>query len=281
MGYIFNDFLVRPIINVLVLIYQMLNFMHIPYALGFSIILLTVVIRFVLYPLTHSQLKASKKMQELTPHLSRIKEKHKNDSKMLQQETMRLYKEHGVNPAAGCLPMIVQIPIIWALYSVLQKIVSLNNHNIVSEINKIIYNVDFLKLTKPWDASFFGIPLGQNPSHLIKVMPLIILIPVLTGVFQFIQSKMMINPVSKQVAENQKKPAKKGEKKSDDFASAFQTQSLYIFPIMIGFFSYSFPIGLSLYWNTFTIFGILQQYQIQGLGGLKDWIEKIKIITNK
>ena len=67
----------------------------------------------------------------------------------------------------------------------------------------------------------------------------------------------------------------KKDKKKEDFATAFQTQSTYIFPVMIGFFSYSFPIGLSLYWNTFTIFGIIQQYKILGLGGLTDWKNRI------
>ncbi|OGH07617.1 MAG: hypothetical protein A2171_02065 [Candidatus Levybacteria bacterium RBG_13_35_9] len=71
-----------------------------------------------------------------------------------------------------------------------------------------------------------------------------------------------------------KKDNDKNEKKKDDFATAFQTQSLYIFPIMIGFLSYTFPIGLSLYWNTFTIFGIIQQYKVSGLGDLEDWIKK-------
>lgn len=276
MGDFFNIFFVQPIINVLIIIYSTLSFVHIPYALGFSIIILTVFIRFILYPFTASQLKASKKMQEISPHISNIKEKHKGDNKKIQEETMRLYKEHGVNPAAGCLPMIIQLPIIWALYQVLYKIVGLSNSSVVSIINRDIYNLDFLKmfkLTQPWDTSFFGIPLGQNPSHLISVVgPLVFLVPVLTGVFQFIQSKMLIAPHATPLPK---------EKKKDDFSSAFQTQSLYIFPIMIGFFSYTLPFGLSLYWNTFTIFGILQQYKIQGLGGLTEWKEKAKTLLKK
>ncbi|MDP2649908.1 MAG: YidC/Oxa1 family membrane protein insertase [bacterium] len=273
MGELFNELLFRPIINILVLIYQVLLSLHIPYALGFSIILLTILIRFVLYPLTTAQLKSSKKMQDIAPHLSNLKAKHKNDAKKLQAETMKLYKEHGVNPASGCLPIIIQLPLIWTLYSVLQKIVMLNS-NTVSEVNKYLYNYDFLKLTHPWNATFFGLPLGQNPSHLISTIPLIILVPLFTGVFQFVQSKMMI---VKQNPEQTKEATGKEEKKQGDFASAFQTQSLYIFPAMIGFFSYSFPIGLSLYWNTFTIFGILQQYRIQGWGGL--FPKKSKILT--
>ena len=65
-------------------------------------------------------------------------------------------------------------------------------------------------------------------------------------------------------------------KKEDDFQTAFQTQSLYIFPIMIGFFSFTLPLGLSFYWNTFTIFGIIQQYQVQGFGGLAPWLKKLR-----
>jgi YidC/Oxa1 family membrane protein insertase len=260
-------YLAHPMINVLVAIYHAISFIHIPYALGFSIIALTIVIRLLLYPLTSAQLKAAKKMQDLSPHLSKLKEKHKKDAKMLQSETMRLYKEHGVNPLAGCLPVVLQLPIIWGLYTVLNDIVKYP----VASINKVLYS-DSLRLTKQWDTTFFGLPLAQHPSQLIHIdQPatlIFLLIPVLTGVFQFIQSKMML-PQESLV------PVKKDEKKADDFASSFQKQSLYIFPVMIGFFSFNFPIGLSLYWNTFTIFGIIQQYKISGLGGLKDWTDKI------
>lgn len=273
MGNIFDKFLVVPIVNVLVVFYQLLAAAQVPYALGFAIILLTVFIRLLLYPLTTAQLKASKKMQELSPHLTRVREKHKGDAARVQQETMRLYKEHGVNPAAGCLPVLIQIPVIWALYTVLQKIVMLNGKSIVSEINKMLYDIPGLQLTSPWDPHFFGIPLGQSPAQLFQAMgPIVLAIAVITGVLQLIQSKMMF---AKPAASEKTQEVKKEEKKSDDFSSIMQTQSLYIFPVMIGFFSHTLPVGLSLYWNTFTIFGILQQYKIQGLGGLSDWKEKI------
>src|SRR6266849_6678816 len=101
MGQLFNTILVHPIYNILVLLYQGLIAIHVPSALGFSIILLTIVIKLILYPFTHSQLKTTKKMQSLTPHLNKIKEKHKGDNQRIQTETMALNKEHGVNPAAG------------------------------------------------------------------------------------------------------------------------------------------------------------------------------------
>lgn len=276
MGDFFNLVFIHPIINILVAIYLVFSFMHIPYALGFAIIGLTVVIRFILYPLTDSQLKASMKMQKIAPHLSKIKEKHKGDSVRIQQETMKAYKEHGINPAAGCLPVLIQMPIIWALYSVLQRMVTLKLDTIAVEINKIVY-FDFLKLNGAWDPYFFGLPLGALPSKLMSTVgPLILLVPILTGVLQFIFSKMMI-PAKTGVMDLEKNIEKKTQidkKDAGDFASAFQTQSLFIFPVMIGFFSFGFPIGLSLYWNTFTVFGIIQQYKIMGLGGLATWIKK-------
>jgi YidC/Oxa1 family membrane protein insertase len=210
-------------------------------------------------------------MQDVAPHIAKLKEKHKGDSKMIQSETMRVYKEFGINPAAGCLPILLQLPLIWALYQVLQDIVKYS----ATQINQVLYS-DSLKLAKNWDTTFFGLSLAGSPNHMFKMDLVntwpILLVPILTGVFQFIQSKMMMAPSPKK--EDAKVATK--EKKSEDFATAFQSQSLYIFPFMIGFLSFQFPIGLSLYWNTFTIFGIIQQYKISGLGGLEEWIKKWK-----
>lgn len=266
----FDELLVRPLLNVLVAIYQGLVFLGIPYPLGFSIIVLTVLIRGVMYPMITSQLRASKKMQELSPHISNLRDRHKGDNTKIHQETMRLYKEHGVNPASGCLSAIIQMGIIiFGLYPAFTKIISLDPIKAMAEINsKIIYS-DALKLTGPWDTYFFGVPLAQNPSQFVTAMPLVVVfIPLITALLQFIQSKMMFSKPEAEKKLNEVKPASGGK---DDFATIFQTQSLYVFPIMIGFFSYTFPVGLSLYWNTFTVFGILQQYHVSGLGGLEKW----------
>lgn len=269
--HIFDTILVYPIINLLLLFYHGLTWLHVPFALGFSIILMTVFIRLLLYPITAVQLKATKKMQEMTPHLNKIKEKHKGDMKRQQQATMELYKEHGVNPAAGCLPALLQIVILlFGLYPALQKILTLHQKETVAVINKIVY-APFLQLNHVWDTHFFGFPLAQTPGQLFASMGLVVLlIPLFTGIFQFIQSKMMITPADPK----DKKPAKKEQ--MEDFAATFQKQSLYLLPVMIGVFAWNFSIGLSLYWNTFTIFGIIQQYKIQGWGGLEPWIKKIR-----
>lgn len=259
---IFNILFTNPITNVLVACYQLFLFLHIPYPLGFSIILLTIIIKFILSPFMSAQIKSSHKMQKMTPHMAAIKEKHKEDKKKQQEELMKLYKEHGINPAAGCLPILIQIPVIWALYHVLTQVVGATSAQL-NQINSILYS-PVLKLDKIWNTDFFGIPLAKTPTDLFSVMPLIVLIPVITGVIQFILSKMMV-------------PHGIPKPKKDDFQSAMQTQTLFLIPAMIGFFSFSLPIGLSLYWNTLNIFGILQQHILVGPGALQPWLEKTGI----
>lgn len=271
---IFEVVLVNPIINILVAIYHVLSIAHIPFPLGFSIILLTLASRFILLPFTNATIRHSKKMQALNPHLSRLKEKHKNDAKTLQAETMKLYKEHGVNPMAGCLPALIQIPIALGLYNALR--VSVNPKTAITAINKVLY-FPSLHLQKMWDSHFFGLPLGSSPSQLLHTLGyVIILVPVVTAVLQLLQSKMMF-PTANPATNDKQIVVKEGEKKasSDDFAAAMQTQMVYFLPLVIGYSSFNFPVGLSLYWNTFTIFGIIQQYYINGWGGLEGWITKI------
>jgi YidC/Oxa1 family membrane protein insertase len=271
---IFNTLVVYPLINVLIAIYHVLTYIHVPYALGFSIIGLTILIRVILYPLTNSQLRASKKMQALSPQISSIKNKYKGDNKKIQEETMKLYKDNGVNPAAGCLPTLVQLPILWGLYNVLNGVVHKTPQQAMDYVNSIV--IEPLQLTHPWNPTFFGVPLGLSPHQLLHTLPIIaIAVPLITGIFQFLQSKMMF-PTPPSVPSTGKD--KKG---SDDFATVFQKQSAYLFPIMIGFFSFNFPFGLSLYWNTFSIFGIIQQYKISGLGGLEDLWQKAKKLQKK
>jgi YidC/Oxa1 family membrane protein insertase len=268
---LFQTLVIYPLINILVAVYDVLLALHVPYAVGFSIIGLTIIIRIVLYPFTKKQLQASKKMQDLAPLISEIKEKYKGDNKKIQEEQMKLYREKGVNPAAGCLPTLIQLPILLGLYRVLNSLVHLSPSESVAYVNSIV--IEPLHISEPWDTTFFGIPLGQSPHQMIGTFTVVaIAVPVITGLFQFIQSKMMFSAP----------PATKSKSaKSDDFSTVFQKQSAYIFPVMIGFFSFNFPFGLSLYWNTFSIFGIIQQYKISGLGGLEQTWQKVKEIQKK
>jgi YidC/Oxa1 family membrane protein insertase len=265
---IFDTFFVNPLINVVAALYHLVNALNIPYALGFAIILVTVLIKIVLYPLTVMQLKASRQMQELAPQLSKIKEKYKGDTKRQQEETMALYRTSGFNPAAGCLPAFIPLPIFLGLYWALDKIVKADS---VEDINRLLY-FDWLKLDTLWDTTFFGIPLGKSPAELWAAFgALVLLVPVITGLLQLVQSKMMTPSASALPKVKKKEPGS-----PEDFSVVMQKQMVLLLPVIIGYATYSFPFGLSLYWNTFAIFGIIQQYRIQGLGGLSDWLKYLK-----
>ena len=274
---IFNTLFTNPIINLLVGLYQLLIGIGAPYAFGFAIILLTVIIRLILYPFTAAQIKSAYKMQTISPLMKNVKDKYKSDKKKQQEEMMRIYREHKINPAAGCLPLLIQMPIIFGLYQVLIMAVAINSNDGLSKINNVLY-LDFLKLSSVWDTMFFGISLGDAPSKIWASAPYLVLIPVLTGALQFVLSKMMI---PEEVIEVQEQIAQKTEGKADDFQAAFQKQSLFIFPVMIGFFAFTLPVGLSVYWNTFTIFGILQQYLLVGPGGAGPWFKNLNLHGGK
>ena len=266
-----ESYIIYPLINILFAVYAVLSAINIPYAMGFSIIGLTIIIRVIFYPLTNKQLRASKKMQDIAPLVSEIKSKYKGDNKRVQEETMKLYKEQGVNPAAGCLPTLIQLPILLGLYRTLISLVGKTPQEAVGYVNSIL--IQPLQVSSYWDTTFFGIPLGQSPHELLSTLPAIaIAIPVITGLFQFIQSKMMFSPAPTTALAK----SNGSKNKNDDFSAVFQKQAAYIFPLMIGFFAFNFPFGLSLYWNTFSIFGIIQQYKISGLGGMEGIWRKIR-----
>lgn len=273
-GDYFNIIFANPIANVLIAIYQLLTFLHIPFPLGFSIIILTAISRLILWPVVAKQIKSTAKMQQISHLVNDLKEKHKGDRKLQQEEMMKLYKEHGINPMAGCLPLLIQLPFIYAIFNVLNLAIGENTATVVSNINNILYTPALHVSASSWNASFFSLPLSSVPQKLFFEYPLYILVPILTGLFQFLLSKMMMPA---EVLKTEAALAKKAEGKSDDFQTSFQKQSLFIFPIMIGFFSFTFPLGISLFWNTQNIFAIIQQYILVGPGGAHHWFEKAKI----
>jgi len=273
---IWNQLLIWPITNLLVAFYKLCEFLHIPGPLGFAIILLTISIRLILYPLMHVQLKSAKKMSDLKPHLDVINIKHKGNKQALQQAQLALYKEHGVNPMAGCLPTLVQFPILIALYNVFYQLLgSTNVSAFIADINKILYfpslhvtNIDFL---------FFGINLGIKPGQWQTHGWWLLSVPLITALLQWYQTKLML-PASpktailggpqtqkaetkKQKTEIQTTSDKKTSESKDDMGD-IQKQMAMITPVMFGFFALQFPLGLSLYWNVFGLFGIIQQLQI-------------------
>lgn len=260
---IFDHVFFAPIVNLLIGILHTLDSYHISGSLGFSIIILTIFIRVLIWPLMSSQLKSAKKITELKPHLDHLKAKHKEDKQALAAAQMALYKEHGINPAGGCLPLLIQFPIIIALY---QSILALFSGDL-AKLNQFLY-IDSWKLISPPGMNFFGLSLGAKPTEFFATnIAAALAVPAVTAGLTLLQSKMMVSKADGKALEKVDKTS------HDDYSQIMQTQMLYMMPAMIGFFSFQFPIGLAIYWNTFTLLGILQQYLISGWGGLENWFK--------
>lgn len=254
----FNTIFVFPILNLLIALYKLFSLIKLPGDFGWAIISLTVIVRLALHPFFKQQLETAKKLQDIKPTMDKLNERYKKDPKKLQQEQMRIYQEAGINPAAGCLFMIVQIPIFLALYQTFYTLL-LNGTTgkIVDSINKVLY-APFLKI-QSLDTWFFGFNLALTPDK--AKLWYYYLIPVITAGLQYWQAS-----VTTPTMVPEKKVDEKSEKKEgtgNDFQKAMSMQMKYILPLMIGWFSYSLPIGLSIYWNIFSIFSIWQYQQLK------------------
>jgi YidC/Oxa1 family membrane protein insertase len=258
---LFNTFLVIPILNVLVFLYHGFLLLRLPGAFGWAIIGLTVLVRLMVQPFFSQQLKTAKKMQDLKPHLDKLSLKHKNDKQKLQQEQLRLYQQAGINPAAGCLFMLIQIPLFIALYNTLSLFLNNpNTHKVITEINQVLY-FSFLKI-QTLDPYFLGYNLFLSPAK-AKIW-FYYLVPLITGLLQYFQVLTSTPPSAVKVEnENSAKINTKDKAAdTDDFQKALNTQMKFVFPIMIAYFAFSLPVGLSLYWNIFSLFSIIQSKKL-------------------
>ncbi len=211
------------------------------------------------------QVEQSTKMQELQPQLTKLQEKYKKDTTKLQQAQVALYKEHKINPGFGCLVLLIQLPIFIGLYSALQLLVTNGTAaKAALGLNKLVY-FSFLKISS-LEPAFFGFDLTKFPNQWQKIGWWYLLIPILTGALQFYQSYLTGKTMPTKVKAHEDKTvklAKKGEKvekkeEESDMQTIMQKQMMFLMPAMIAWFSYGFPVGLALYWNIFTLFGIFQ-----------------------
>lgn len=225
-------------------------------SIGLSIIEIAIVTRILFYPMLKQQLKSAQKMAELKPHLDALTAKHKDNKQALQQAQMDLYKKHGVNPAAGCLPILVQIVVMYGLLGGLNQVLAMNLNT-----SFFIWN-----MAKPDAYKIAGLSFAV-PGVLV----------VITALTQYIQSMMMM-PIAPKVLKVDK-PKEKEEKQ--DFASTYadsMRSSMWMFPLMFLVFGTSWPSGLALYWSVGSILSIVQQYKITGLGSLAPSVEKIMLL---
>jgi len=237
---------------------QLLNFFAGTFwgSYGLAIIFLTLLIRVALVPIILPSLKSQQKIKQLKPQLDKLKQKYSHDKQLFAQKQMEFYKSHNINLAAGCLPQLVQIFLFIVFYRVL--ITSLNNG-----------------IPQDYSVSFLWFQLNQPDKTY--------LLPAIAGITQLFLA-LMLAPAADATAEKKlaaTTKTKKDDKQASDMeqmAQTMQSQMVILMPAMTFFFALSFPSGLALYWTASTVFSLVQQYFVSGLGGLEPYLVKLSLI---
>lgn len=237
-GTIFHYVFFEPVFNILILIYHGVG------SFALAIVLLTLLIRGALFPLTRRQLASTRKMQELQPKLKQIQAQHRGDPQAAMAAQQALYKEHGVSMYGGCLPLVIQMPFLYSLFYAFEALLSTKSDALLT-INGYIY--PFLpRLSHLPDQHFFWTNLGSPDPKFI--------LPVIAAVLTFIQMRMAM-------------PVKRPGAPSDPTTQTTQMMQ-WMMPLFTLFLGTRFPSGLALYWTVSTGFSAVQQYLLSGWGSL-------------
>lgn len=236
----FFAILIQPIINLLVFFYSLVP----GHDFGIAIILVTIVIRLLIWPLQTQTLRSQKQLQKIQPEIKKIQDKYKNDPQKMQAKVMELYKEKEVNPFSSCLPSLLQLPIMIGLFYAVFKFENAEYLNLINQgqglakdLYPFIYNLPFVKsaLSVPFSTMFLGLVDLAKPS---------IILAILAGLTQFIQTKMIL------------------PKEQDPAQKANTMVMLYGLPVFIAFIATRYAAALPLYWIVTSLMAILQQYLV-------------------
>lgn len=227
---LFNQILYQPLFNGLIWLYNVIP----GHDLGVAIIALTVLIRLIFYPLSKKAIRSQKAMAKLQPEIKEIRKKYK-DKQEQAKAMMDLYKKYKINPISGCLPILIQFPILIALYRVFFTGL---------DPQKLDGLYSFVARPETLDLMFLGmVDLSQRS----------IVLALLAGLFMFIQSKMIM-------PKNMMKQGGGLKIGSLDFSSLMSQQMTYFMPLITIFIAWNLPSALPLYWIVITLFGIVQQH---------------------
>lgn len=247
LSWIYTILIYQPIYNALVFFTSIVP----GHSLGWAIILLTILIRTILLIPNHKILKSQKKMQEIQPKISALKEKHGDDQQKIAQETFAIYKEHKVSPFGSCLPLLIQLPILIGLFNVIQTGMDPGSSYM---LYPMLANFDLSQV----QTVFLGL-LDLTKTN-------IFVLPILVGIMQFFQLRLTMGKPIKD-----KKPASEME--------AANRTMMYIMPVMMVFFTASVPSGVGLYWTFSTFYGLIQQIVVNR--GSKKQETTIEVLNNK
>ena len=225
---IFHSLLYKPFYNALVLLAAFVPGGDI----GLAVIILTICVRIILLPLTHRQLHTQKKMKSVEGELKSIRDKFKDNKPEQTKQMMELYKKHGINPLSGFLLILIQIPILLALYFVFKDGIPFTGED--------LYN--FVTLPEITNFKFLGIFDLTTKNYILAV---------LVGVSQYFQIRLALPPIPKDSVQS-------GQQKgfAEELAKSMNTNMRYVMPVMITVFAANFPSVISLYWLTSNLFAI-------------------------
>ncbi len=221
---------------------------------GWAIIVFTVLVKLVTLPLTLKQLQSTKAQQQLQPKLRELQEKYGKDRQKLSEEQMKLYKEAGINPMGGCLPMLIQLPILWGLYQALYVLANPSIGQLQEARFFWIPDLSFpsLQVGTSWIGSAWA---AKDWSMLLTYFSL----PILMLLTQMFVQKMA-------------QPSKAASGGQQDPQARMMNQMMFFMPAMFAWITLGLPSGLTLYWTVSNILAVVQQYFVTGWGGLADWL---------
>lgn len=271
---IFTVILIQPLTNGLILFYKVLG-----QNLGLAILFFSVFLIFIMRPLTKPYLESMKKIKELQPEVDRLKKKFGNDKVKFSQAQAELYKERKINPAAGCLPYLLQFAILIALFNVFTTALA-GGAGATVKLNNLLYPVIKLPADHILNTKFFYLDLSK-PDTMDKLIPgLPAIIPgiflLLATLAQFLSVKIMAPYVSAE-----QKIAQKSKSQTDDMQVAMQQSMSYTLPLMTIVFGLRFPSGLALYWLVFSIVNVAQQVVMSGWGSLTPLVTRLGLVKSQ
>lgn len=231
LGSLFHAILYQPIFNVLIALYNLIP------DFGVALIVLTILLRLALFPLSQKSIKSQKELSEIQPEIKKLQRQYKDDKQKQAQALMELYKEKKVNPMSGCLPLLVQLPILIALYQVCLNVFK---PDAFSALYSFVSNPGQVN---PMFFGFIDLSLRNIP------------LAVLAGLAQFWQTKMILPKT-----DNNKSKTTKTGGMAEQMSGMMNKQMLYFMPVLTVIIGFSLPGGLPLYWLVTTLLTVGQQY---------------------
>lgn len=236
-SFLFNEVLYKPLYNLLIVFYNIIP----GHDLGIAIIILTVLLRLALHPLSKKAIKSQRQLQEIQPEIKALQNKYKSDPQKQAAMVMEFYREKKISPMSGCLPLLIQLPLLIALYQVF----------LAGWTSDALVNLyGFIAKPESISPMMLGVLDLSKPSVVLALV---------AGLAQFFQTKTLMRVNNNKKTEVKKNDNKEEKSFASDFSETMNKQMLYVMPFFTVFISASLPAGLAVYWIVTSVFSIIEQ----------------------